>query len=330
MLRVAVIGAGIAGLSCAARLAAAGCRVDVFEKSRGTGGRLATRRDHGTGFDLGAQYFTARDPAFVAQVDAWRAAGAVARWDVQPHVIDAGGRLLPSPDDTPRWVGTPSMTAIAQQLLGRQIVLCTGTRIASVSRGAHGWSLGAAENLVFDGFDVLVVAAPAPQAAPLLVASPALHALASGAVMESCWAVVVGYDGPSGIRLDAAFARGQPVSWLARNSGKPGRAMMPETWVLHAAPGWSEEHLEAPAEAVARHLHRWFAQVVAPQAPGPAWLTAHRWRFARTGHAVIDAAGYDAALQLGVCGDWCNGGRVEGAWLSGHALAGKVLRSHAL
>lgn len=329
MLRVAVIGAGLAGLACAARLADAGCRVDVFEKSRGTGGRLNTRRDHGTGFDLGAQYFTARDPAFVAQVDAWCAAGAVARWAVEPHVIDATGKMFPSPDDTPRWVGMPSMSSITQHLAGRHVALCTQTQITRVERKSGRWTLHA-EGASFSDFHALVIAVPAPQAEAFLYESPTLQAAAHAAVMEACWAVAIGYDVPTGLKLDAAFARGQPVSWLARDSSKPGRAQMPETWVLHAAPGWAEEHLEAPGEAVAKHLFRWFAAVVAPNAPAPAWLHAHRWRFARTVHALADAHHFDEHVQLGICGDWCGGGRVEGAWLSGHALADSVLAAHRL
>jgi renalase len=330
MFRVAVIGAGIAGLSCAARLADAGCRVDVFEKSRGTGGRLNTRRDHGTGFDQGAQYFTARDPRFRTQVEIWREAGAVARWDVQPYSIDATGRASPSPDDTTRWVGTPAMSAITQQLAGRDLALCTQTRITSVTRSRGSWTLTSENHLSFTDFHALVVAVPAPQAGVFLGASPTLAAVAHAAVMEPCWSVAMGFDQPTGVAMDAAFARGQPVSWLARDSGKPGRTPLPETWVLHAASGWTEEHLEAPAEAVAKHLHRWFASVVAPTAPAPVWLHAHRWRFARTVHAVPDAHHFDASAQLGICGDWCGGGRVEGAWLSGRSLASTLLAAHRL
>ena len=42
--RVAVVGAGMAGASCARMLADAGCAVQVVDKSRGPGGRLASRR----------------------------------------------------------------------------------------------------------------------------------------------------------------------------------------------------------------------------------------------------------------------------------------------
>ena len=63
--RVAVIGAGIAGLACARELARADARVTVFERSRGLGGRLGTRRQGNLAFDHGAQYITSRSHSFV-------------------------------------------------------------------------------------------------------------------------------------------------------------------------------------------------------------------------------------------------------------------------
>ena len=99
-MRIGIVGAGMAGLSCAQELQRRGHDPVLFDKGRGPGGRMSTRRiDTPLGeaaFDHGAQYLTARDPAFVAQVERWADAGHVARWP-------AAG-----PD---AWVGTPAMNA---------------------------------------------------------------------------------------------------------------------------------------------------------------------------------------------------------------------------
>ena len=64
---IAIVGAGIAGLAAGRVLHDAGHRVQVFDKSRSTGGRLCTRRGEGWQADHGAQYFTARHPDFDAE-----------------------------------------------------------------------------------------------------------------------------------------------------------------------------------------------------------------------------------------------------------------------
>ena len=63
-----VIGAGISGLAAATELARAGCKTIILEKSRGIGGRMATRRVGAAVCDHGAQFFTVRTRAFAATV----------------------------------------------------------------------------------------------------------------------------------------------------------------------------------------------------------------------------------------------------------------------
>ena len=42
-----------------------------------------------------------------------------------------------------------------------------------------------------------------------------------------------------GLEFGGAFVHGSPLSWIARNSSKPGRDVEPETWVLHASSEWT-------------------------------------------------------------------------------------------
>ena len=93
-----------------------------------------------------------------------------------------------------------------------------------------------------------------------------------------------------------------------------------ETWLLHASPEWSEAHIEDSADAVTGTLLAAFATLGGP-ATHLVQATAHRWRYADTEPALTQGHWWDATACVGMCGDWLNGGKVEGAWLSGQSLA---------
>ena len=111
---IAVVGGGVAGLTVARRLSESGAFPTVFEKARGPGGRMSTRRRDGGQFDHGAQYFTVRSAEFEREVQDWVDAGVVAAWsgDVGEWKPDS---LTVSPPRT-RWVGQPRMSALTRHL----------------------------------------------------------------------------------------------------------------------------------------------------------------------------------------------------------------------
>ncbi|WP_374246109.1 NAD(P)/FAD-dependent oxidoreductase, partial [Zoogloea sp.] len=166
MPSIAIVGAGIAGLSCATQLQAAGFALTVIDKSRGPGGRMSTRRGDGWQCDHGAQYFTARDPAFRAEVARWQRAGVADLWPARIAVLggDRGhGQDIP-PD---RFVGVPRMTAPAR-LLADGLPLALSTTVTELRPSPDGWWLVSAEHgLHPTRFDGVLLAVPAPQAVPL-------------------------------------------------------------------------------------------------------------------------------------------------------------------
>ena len=125
--------------------------------------------------------------------------------------------------------------------------------------------------------------------------------------------------------FDAAFVEIGPLRWIARDGSKPDRRGL-ETWVLHASPGWSEAHIEDDTARVAQELLHAFRQLGGGE---PVAWSAHRWRYADTEAAPGTVFSWDAGHSLGLCGDWLNGGKVEGAWLSGKALARRIINSYA-
>jgi renalase len=321
MDHVAVIGAGIAGLSCATALQQAGLKVSVFDKSRGPAGRMSTRRGDGWQCDHGAQYFTARDPAFRAEVARWQQTGVAALWIPRLQVLnDASGR--DGDIALERFVGMPRMTSPAR-FLADALTSTYATTVRKLQRSPQGWRLASAEHGRLDQlFDAVVLAVPSPQAVPLLQpACPDLAAIAAGARMRASWALMLRYDTPLALPFDAAFVNSGPLKWVARDRNKPGRSGQ-ECWLLHATPEWSDAHVEDDADSVAAALLQAFAELggATPQA----W-TAHRWRYAIPDPALDKVCVWDGASHIGLCGDWLNGSKVEGAWLSGMALAQKII-----
>ena len=307
---IAIIGAGMAGLSCATELARYGIVATLFDKGRGPGGRMATRRveqDSETlHFDHGAQYFTARDPAFVDCVDVWQAQGAVAPWPV------AGDHAF---------VGTPGMNAPLKHM-ARDLDLRWGSRVDRIEWSGEDWLVQSDEGEL--RFASVICAIPAEQAAVLLEEpAPYFAAEARGSQSAPCWAVMTRFAAPLALP-DIIRSREGAISWAARNSAKPGRTGG-ECWVLHSSPAYSAQIVDySPADAAGVMLARFFEQAgIDPVTP--AFVTAHRWLYAmaqpRDGAPML----WDDAQRLGVCGDWLVEPRVEGAWLSGRAMAVAVI-----
>ena len=309
-MEFAIIGAGMAGLSCADMLSADGHSVTLFDKGRGAGGRMSTRRLQTSlgevTFDHGAQYFTARDPAFRHLVGEWGELGISAPWP--PAGADA-------------WVGVPGMNAIVKQMATSHPV-AWGHLVSGMLRKTGGWWLMADAGEI-GPFDAVVLAIPAEQAAAML----ALHdfAMARIALMarsQPCWTGMFVFDRPLE-GLPTVIRNSGDIAWATRNSAKPGRPE-PESWVVQASAAWSSARLEMTADDVAGLLLGALSQAAGAGLPQPVTATAHRWRFALSA-GTGDGALWNRDLRLGVCGDWLLGPRVECAWLSGRMLAQRCL-----
>ncbi|QDU41213.1 protoporphyrinogen oxidase [Maioricimonas rarisocia] len=322
--RVAVIGAGLSGLICARTLADLDCEVTVFEKSRGVGGRMSTRRSESDlQFDHGAQYFTVRDERFRRHVDTWIEEGLVAPWEGRFVKLNRG-YLEESNGETTRFVGVPGMTAVCRHL-ATDLDVRFGTTMAPPRHDGTAWIVEDAAGTSQGRYDWFVTSAPAPQSAYLLASVPHLEVKARRVSMSGCWSVMVAFKSPLDAGFDGAFVGVSPLSWIARNSSKPGRGEDFETWVLHASPEWSESAIEADHEEVVKELLDALWQVTGLQPVEPKHAAAHRWRHALPAEPLGDRFLFDPGLRVGACGDWCNGPRVEGAFLSGLALAGRLV-----
>ncbi len=312
---VAVIGAGIAGLAAARRIATL-CDVVVFEKSRGLGGRLANRRAEGFAFDFGAQYFTARDPRFRAEVETLVAAGLARPWACRFAEV-ADGRIRERREwtaETAHYVGNGRMSALAAPW-AEGLAIRTRTRIVGMAAHEGGWMLTAEEGGLAGPFDAVVLAIPGPQTAALLPRESTLHAAAAGARMEGCYALMLGFEALPDSGFDAALVRGRVLSWLTLTASRPGAAGGPGLVAL-SRNDWADANMETPAEAVEAAMLAELREIWG-DGLAPVFRSLHRWRYANCATVAARPPLVDAAAGLALCGDWTRHGRVEAAFLSG-------------
>ncbi len=316
--KVAVIGAGLAGLACARRLAAGGAEVTIYEKSRGPGGRMSTRRALGTSFDHGAQYFTVRDTGFGT-----RLAPLTERGTVAPFVARWGAG---APEDSQLWVGVPGMSAVGRAL-AMGLVLHAERRITGLVREATGWWLDDTEGRRSGPYARVAVAVPAPQVAAIDGIPESVVGALAHVRMEACLALMVTFQAPLAAPFDIDLRADPVLAFVCRNSAKPDRGST-EAWVLHADGEYSRDRLEADEPSVTGELLAAFGRRVGGEAGSLLTGTVlHRWRYARVCVPLDRDCLYDEESGVGLCGDWCLAARVEAAYQSGDALAGQILAS---
>ena len=295
--RVAIIGAGLAGLAAARPLVDAGCDVVVFEKSRGLGGRLATRRTDLGPIDHGA-------PGVPSEL-----------------ALGLGGAFWLDGKDNARGVGVPGMSALARGM-ATGIDVRTGVAVVGLGESPGGWQLTDSDGGDRGVFDAVVLAVPAPQAAILLAQSPDMVAELARVEMLPMWTLLLGFDVPTGLPQGVQDFSG-PLMTAIPMLAKPGQSGA-ERWTVYAQPDWSATFVDidkAEAEATLLAAFRTTTQLTVH----PAYIAVHRWRYARVGRALGRpfVANNDSTLLAG--GDWALGSLASDAVASGEAMAARLL-----
>lgn len=337
--RVAVVGAGLSGSFAARTLADHGLEVTLFEKSRGVGGRMATRRvDDVPTFDHGAQYFTCRDPRFKRYVDSWKMQGRVQPWPdpSQRIVVLEKGEIKSESKSVQRHVAVPGMKAICQHL-SDCIPLKTGVRIASIVRPPQsetGWVLHDDQGDDCGTFDNVILALPAEQAAEIIGDNPTLDRLSQQlkqVKMNPCWAMMLTLEQPMDVDWVGAFVHGSPIRWIARNGTKPKRPNDREYLVIHADSDWTAQRWDVSPDEICEQLVRAFVESTGVDVTRNHRVVnriAHRWKYSiadADNASPTERCYFTSDRSVIACGDWAGGSRVEGAMISGMSAAGVLM-----
>ncbi|NJN15194.1 MAG: NAD(P)-binding protein [Oscillochloris sp.] len=338
MAVIAIIGAGLAGLAAACELSAAGHRVTLFEKSRGVGGRAATRRVEGVRFDHGLQYVKSPTAAIA---DLLQASGGAIDIGRPVWIFDQAGHVQPGDPELnaePKWTWPDGVTALAKYLAqGLDVRFeATVTAIRTMAEGGYGIDLAGAERPI--AAEAVLLTAPAAQSAAILRAGDLpnrrlteLTTALDGVMYRRCISLTMAFANRPQVPWYALvnIDRGHAISWLACEHDKPGRAaeslglmtaQMADSW---SVANWESmvrgqfapDSLPEPAQNVPALIEALSGQSLG----APLWVNVQRWRYALPDNG-LDADALNAAGDgIYLAGDMAAGqGRahlaIESGW----------------
>lgn len=335
--RVAVVGGGIAGLTCARELCLRGFDPVVFEADGRLGGRCSSRNTRMGLFDDGAQCISGATRLAMHVVQPPGELAALHPWTVvaTPAEEERNNKTWKKDEDEADVtrtlklmgaVGVPSMAALADAL-ARPLQIRLNTRIVQARRKAARWVLSSAVGEVEEDFQALVLAIPAPLAVPLARESSELTAALRAVRYRSRWVLLLQTERPVPLPGYREF-QGSLIERVAAMHSKPGRlATGPQRWFVEADERWSLQHEDVDAETVADLLLENF-RALAGRPVTPSYLRAQQWR-----HAFVETPAttprrteclWDEEVQLGVCGDSVVASQVDRVHRSGVDMARAV------
>jgi len=339
---VAIVGAGLAGLIAAQRLHQSGYQVIVLEKSRGLGGRVATRRLPETSADHGLPYLSSLGPLSHQWLSRLHDRGDLHCWLTALHQWDASGSLTARslPPDQQGYIAVEGMSTIAHSL-AEGLTIWRNRQVVAMAWENSVWRITLASGRYPSDLPLsliakaLLLAIPAPQAydliSPLIAEGlvPEDLAVLAQVTYQPCLTTIVGYPNLAAEMSlpwrTVAFSDHADLALTLWDSSKRSQTSA-TLLVLHSTPTFAAAHLEAAdLQLPGRLLIQAAAQTLGSWINDPAWVQVHRWRYARPDQTLAVPYLASTAPGLLVCGgDWCGGQGVESALASGFAAAGWV------
>lgn len=321
---VAIIGAGLAGLTCASALNGLVSQVKVFEKTIFSGGRVSCLRAGEYEFNHGAQYFTVSNPLFWNIVSGWQNEGLVRPWNGWIVELQKG-QISNSDVATQRFVGQPRMQTIVEKL-SANCDLVTSSNISEIEAQVDGgWRLFNERGDYLGAFDIVIIATAAHQVASLCRSITEISEPADNIAMTTCWSGMFAFETRLDLPFDAAHVLDSPLSWISRQQGN-GQQSDADCWVLHASPEWSQKYAASFRGRVMHALLDAFWEATDLVAAKPIASSVHCWKHAAPINPITQDSLFVESKTIGACGDWCTAPRVEGAVLSGFSMADRVMK----
>ncbi len=318
--KVAIIGAGIAGLTVGNILQSQGIEVELFDKGRSVGGRTSSRRTDWGYLDHGCQYIKIKDPLFQEFLSPWQ--DLLIEWQGNFYRWQDGVQTPLTAGDSPRYVPMTAMNRLAKAIASNLNVKVS-TRIVKLVKNSTGWLLEDQDGNQYGEYDFVVITAPPIQTQDLLARhnTPIVEEI-SKIEMLPCFTLMLTLAEEIKFDFNGIEFEHPILGWIAINNTKPNRGER-TSLVIQSNFTWADAHVDDDREMIQQTLKNTASEILNQnwQQLEALYETVHLWRYAIPSQSNENKYYLDTNNSIAVCGDWCFKPKAEGAFLSGYHLS---------
>lgn len=320
--KIAIIGAGITGLSLAKNLKENNFEVEVFDKGRGVGGRMSSRRTEWGYLDHGAQYLTIRNEQFHDFLKPYIEQEVIKPW-YQTFAIWNNNQFTIEKPDALRYVSLPAMNNLCKELASNLSVK-VNTKIVKLSKRSHQWKLTDINKNTYDNYDLVISTAPPKQTADLFENHTHEVKEISKIEMLSCFSLMLIPEQNFVLPYQGIKFQHPVLGWIGVNYSKPARDNNGGL-IIQSNFDWAGEHIDDNLEEIGDLLQDSAEKVFKLKFNKLNYKSVHRWLYATPKKVASQPYFWNQKKNLAACGDWCVAGKIEGAFLSGMALFNSII-----
>ena len=325
MKNIAVIGAGITGITLA-NLLQKKVNLTVFEKSRGVGGRMATRRAEPYQFNHGAQYFKIENKEFRDFLYPLMKNKIIIPLETK-HIEIFNKQVIKriKMNNKNYYTAQTKMNTVVKYLVNNNFFMKLLCKIEKTKKEHDKWFLIDSDKVSYGPYDWLFVTIPPYQAIEILYYNFKFLNIIKKIKMRSCYSLMLGFDKINEFDFDTASFLDEDIQWLSISKKYLANKEYCNL-LINSSYNFAEENINNIKDKISDYLIKQASNILNCELNNYEHKSLHFWKYAMSEKNNNLGSLFDENSKIVVCGDWCMNGKIEGAFLSAKDAANKILK----
>jgi len=319
MINFCVLGSGIAG-STIANLLSKKYSVHVIDKARGPGGRSSNKRfKNNLSFDHGVQYISPKSKPFIKYIHKLYKNKILKSWD--DNHLDF---TFEKKSFSKKFIGRKANNDLVKYNL-KNIKQSFASPIEKIYFKKYFWEI-TLKNKSKHQFKSLIITCPFPQLKKLAKHYLDKNILKLKVQMQPNITVMLALKNQKNLPISSIKFNDDILAWAANENSKKRFKSNLNLWTLQATLKWSKKTINKykTNKSIMNQLVTRFIKLTGFKKNKIIFKKIHGWKYSYNYEKTPYLSIWNKKINLGICGDWLNGPKVENAWLSANDLTKKI------